>query len=145
MRLGADFFRRSSRQCVKRKCPKWFTPNCISKPSSVFHFGQLMTPKSEANNLLKTSHLQVYCTSGAQVTFIHLPALFMSISSLSSLAKTSFASCRTDCRDAKSNFLTITLSLPLLFLTSSAALLARSMSLQARMTLAPVTQEQILH
>lgn len=62
----------------------------------------------------------------------------MSTSSLSSLARMSLASCCTDCRDAKSNFLTITLSFPLLFLTSSAALLALSMSLQARMTLAPV-------
>lgn len=70
--------------------------------------------------------------------FSHRPALLMRTSSLSSLARMSLASCRTDCSDAKSNFLTITLSFPLLFLTSSAALLALSMSLQARITLAPV-------
>lgn len=24
--------------CVRRKCPRWFTPNCISKPSSVWNW-----------------------------------------------------------------------------------------------------------
>ena len=26
------------------KCPRWFTPNCISKPSSVFQYGQANIP-----------------------------------------------------------------------------------------------------
>lgn len=150
-RLGDDFFRRSNRQFVKRKWPRWFTPNCISNPSSVCHFGQPITPKSQNISLFDTSQLRIWTPSQRcrnishhHMSFIYLPALLMRTSSLSSLARTSSASCRTDCRDAKSNFLTITFSFPLLFLTSSAALLVLSMSLQARMTLAPVRQQQIL-
>ena len=45
IRLGADFFRRSSSKLVNRKCPKWFTPNCISYPSSVFQYGHTIIPK----------------------------------------------------------------------------------------------------
>ena len=29
---------------VKTKCPKWFVPICISKPSLVFMYGQAITP-----------------------------------------------------------------------------------------------------
>lgn len=146
MRLGADFFRRSNRQFVKRKCPRWFTPNCISKASSVCDFGQLMIPskKNIVGRSCNTLQLLEHDASLNQMSFIHLPALLMRTSSLSSLARMSLASWRTDCRDAKSNFLTITLSFWLLLLTSSAALLALSMSLQARMTLAPATQQEIL-
>lgn len=54
-RLGADFFKRSSRQFVSRKWPRWFTPNCISNPSSVFHFGQLIIPPSQNIRVLDTS------------------------------------------------------------------------------------------
>lgn len=140
MRLGVDFFRRSNRQFVRRKWPRWFTPNCISNPSAVFHCGQLMTPASQTYKMLNTSSNRCRCTRYCKVSFTSLPALLMSISSLSSVARMSLARCLTDCRDARSNCLTITFPFPLLFLTSSAAVWARSMSLHAIMTLAPDMQ-----
>lgn len=51
MRLGADFFSKSRRQLVRRKCPRWLTPNCISKPSSVVHLGHIMTPNKQQKHL----------------------------------------------------------------------------------------------
>ena len=46
-----DFFRPtrltlilSRRRLVKRKCPKWLVPICISNPSSVLKWGQVITP-----------------------------------------------------------------------------------------------------
>lgn len=44
---------KSSNKLVNKKCPKWFTPNCISKPSLVFEFGVLITPAL----LISTSNL----------------------------------------------------------------------------------------
>ncbi len=61
----------------------------------------------------------------------------MRMSSLSSVCCTSLARARTDCKEARSSIFTTTLPFPLLFLTSSAALVALPMSLQARITLAP--------
>lgn len=34
----------SSKRCVSRKCPMWFTPNCSSMPSFVKLLGHLITP-----------------------------------------------------------------------------------------------------
>jgi len=72
-----------------------------------------------------------------QLWFLHPPALLMRTSSRSSFARISLAKWRTDSRDARSSFLTITLLFPLFFLTSCAALFALSMSLQAKIIRAP--------
>jgi len=29
---------------IAKSSPKWFTPNCISKPSAVFEYGHIMIP-----------------------------------------------------------------------------------------------------
>ena len=39
MRLGADFLSKSRSKFVSKKWPKWLTPKCVSKPSSVFWKG----------------------------------------------------------------------------------------------------------
>ena len=33
-----------SNNLISETIPKWFTPNCMSKPSSVFHEGHRITP-----------------------------------------------------------------------------------------------------
>ena len=45
MRAGALCRILGSKSEVNRKWPKWFTPKCVSNPSSVFDFGQAMTPE----------------------------------------------------------------------------------------------------
>jgi hypothetical protein len=40
----ADFLSKGIKSSVRRKCPRWLVPNCISNPSSVRQFGHIMTP-----------------------------------------------------------------------------------------------------
>lgn len=68
----------------------------------------------------------------------------MRISSLSSVSSRSLANCRTDCKDARSSLFTTILPLPLLSLISSAANVALTKSLQAKMTRAPVQQQHAI-
>lgn len=44
MRAGAEFRILGNRSEVNKKCPKWLTPNWVSKPSWVFPLGQAITP-----------------------------------------------------------------------------------------------------
>ena len=44
---AADFINKGVTSSVNRKCPKWFVPSCISKPSSVFHSGHIIMPAKE--------------------------------------------------------------------------------------------------
>ena len=44
---GAEALRWSRRSIVNRKWPKWFVPNCISKPSLVSQRGHIITPVSQ--------------------------------------------------------------------------------------------------
>ena len=48
--LIVDLMSNVSNNSVSRKCPRWFVPNCISKPSTVVWFEHIMTPK-EINTL----------------------------------------------------------------------------------------------
>jgi hypothetical protein len=41
---GAELMMRGRRRHVNRKCPRWFTPNCVSNPSSVLLWGHAMIP-----------------------------------------------------------------------------------------------------
>lgn len=71
MRLGADFFRRSNRQFVSRKWLRWFTPNCISNPSVVFHCGQLMIPPSQKYKIIESSFKHLLKDVAARRSVIH--------------------------------------------------------------------------
>lgn len=44
IRAGAELRILGNRSDVNRKCPKWFTPNCVSKPSWVLPLGHAITP-----------------------------------------------------------------------------------------------------
>lgn len=71
---AAVFLRRGSRSLVKRACPMWFVPNCISYPSSVVSAGVAI-----------------------------IPALFMRMSSRVEDASTSTAALLMDAKEARSN------------------------------------------
>ena len=60
---------------VSKKWPRWFVPNCISNPSSVFHSGHIMMPvmvrkKSNILPLILGMHGELQCgkISSASVT-----------------------------------------------------------------------------
>ena len=52
---GAELLILSRSKFVSRKWPRWFTPNCISKPSCVFQWGHIIIPintrKCTVNNM----------------------------------------------------------------------------------------------
>lgn len=53
---GAEDIILSSNNVVSKKWPKWFTPNCISNPSSVFDFGQPAIPVKINYKCIKIYH-----------------------------------------------------------------------------------------
>jgi hypothetical protein len=44
---GAERMMRGRRRHVNRKWPRWFTPNCVSNPSSVLPLGHAMIPETD--------------------------------------------------------------------------------------------------
>jgi hypothetical protein len=54
---GAEQMMRGKRRQVKRKWPRWLTPMCISKPSSVVDCGQNTAPGSKTINGIMLSHI----------------------------------------------------------------------------------------
>ena len=52
MRDGEEDLMRSRRRLVRRKWPRWLTPNCISKPSSVDCLGHIITPMGANGNAI---------------------------------------------------------------------------------------------
>ena len=108
IRLGADSLIRSRSRFVSRKCPKWLTPKCVSKPSSVSVYGTNITP-----------------------------ALLMRTCISSSSERILLAKARMDLHEARSSCRNRTLSLPLLSRTSATAFSPLSTLRQARIILPP--------